>query len=625
MVALIPGTPLFEDIIAGAKIPVKMTSGFPTYAFLQNAFTDPSIREVFMNRDRQQANQVADLQNGMRFLMEGLSVYQPGRLAGIPSIMLAGLKDVLKGADVPADLTSDEVLNKWLNASSPREVVGALLGTALAALGVAVPVVGTIAAAVVGLATAIFSTLSALEKARDEGEARQQALRYAYLPPLQINDSDLDAELVNQVLRPLMNTGDWTTMYLPRYSGSWQAELRQGGCAFGPGSNGHIDPAEGAPLGCVPGTDTITGIVQINLPTDPKDRDTLAKSFFNFLRSGTGDPRAIDANGIEGKSRVVDLGTFLPCSGRLAGQLWNWSQQPHNPLKYRIDTTRLVAWRDYCEGGLQYIREVCYPWAKLHLINEDKYLGDQKEFYAYDPNADFAGYMGTGIFRAIGCFTCTRSGDLRNPPKYLPGKPPFGVPGADLGVPRGYGRINTEVFSGYSGPFLPILDASRWPDQCMGTRWDRGPLPIATAIAQMRAAQNWDLKHSPQSVATCRMLDAAFLADPLGLGDQLLRSRAALLLHEARFELDLDDIAEDEPSVPGIPGASWRNQLEAAGVRKTQPFLSKKARAVRFGGSGPVPPPPPAGGGGLVLAGGAVGAALLMAAVFATGGRRRAA
>lgn len=618
MVQLVPGTPLFEELIADAKIPDQMTVVGPTYALIRNAFNDPAVREPFMDRALQHARQLKDIQVGVRYLLEGLVVFQPGRATGIPSTMLGGLKDVLRGADIPAALTSDEVIGRWMNATTPREVIGALLGTALAALGLAVPVVGTIAAAVVGLATAIYTAMETATIARDLGAEQRKALEYALFPPLIIPDSNSDATTVNNILRPRMASADWTPIFLPRYKGEWHGEERSGdasgGFAFAPGvanishkyngSEGESfvpfadDPAD-ATLGCIPGTDTITGIVQVNLPHNPAERDTIARPFYDFLRGGTVDPRAIDASGIKGKTRVVDTGTFYPLAGRLAGSLWNWAGRPHNPLKFRIDTTRLAAWREYCEGGLEYIRKVVYPWAPEHLFNSDyTFTGKNAdaEFFTYDPNANFEGYFGGAVFHAIGAFTCSRTGLESAPPSYKQHPPPFGLLGSELGVPGAYGQLNTGQYSGYSGPFLPIIDPRKWPDQCMGTRWDRGPLPIAVAIAQLHAAQWWDLRHSPQSVATCRMMDAAFLAPDMRLLDQLLQSRAILLQHEVRSELDLDDIPEDEPPVPGLPGESWRAQLQAAGVPKGHPFLSKKARAVRFGGSpGPVPPPPPAG------------------------------
>ncbi|MFY0531492.1 hypothetical protein [Nannocystis pusilla] len=131
--------------------------------------------------------------------------------------------------------------------------------------------------------------------------------------------------------------------------------------------------------------------------------------------------------------------------------------------------------------------------------------------------------------------------------------------------PAAYGQLYTEVWSEASGPFLPIVDASKWPDQCMGSRYSRGPLPIGEALRQLRARQVWALKYSPVAVAACSRMDAAFVGDE-ALADQLFASRAILLKHSARYELSLDDVRDDEPAVPGLPGGTWRQQLEAAGV-----------------------------------------------------------
>lgn len=607
MVQLVQGTELFDDVMKGSAVIESMTSSFPTYSDLTNGFISKANQFVANQSDTLNAQQLKDIRRGAQYVWQGMALYQPGAITGLPMSMLKGFK-VLLQSEVIADRVSDVgVINDVMNADNPRAIAGAVLGAALAGLGLAAPVVGIVASAVVALATGIYRAMEKSTQITDKESEAFKALQYQYFPELQVGDSNTDAFLVNNLIRPTMTSNNWTVLFLPRWKGeSWVGMERKGGFAFSMGkSNGAIKfdgsvgeefTPNGLALGCIPGTSAITETIQVNLPHDPKDRNTVAAPFYAFLRGGL-DPRAQSIDGVKGKFRVFDTGAFYPTSGRLAGMLWDWASRVNNPFKFRIDTRRLadgdtaiMGWKRYCEAGLEYIRKVCYPWAQQNLLNAVYNFGGEKDpqFYWYDPNANFEGYYGTAIFHAIGCFTASRLGSLSAPPQYKGHPAPFGILGSECGTVKVYGQQHTGVWSNLSGPFLPIVDPKQWPDQYMGTRWDRGPLPIGTAINEMRRRQVWDLRHSPVSVATCHELDAAFVGDP-ELKEQLRKSRAVLLKHEARFALSLDDITPEEPALPGVPGATWRDQLQAAGVK---PGIKLQAPVSRSSLDGPPEPPP---------------------------------
>lgn len=607
MVQLVPSTELYKDVVGDSPVIDSMTSTFPTYSEWINGFRSEANFYLANKTDLINAQQLKDLRKGSQYLWQGMALYQPGAVTGLPMTMLSGFKALLQSETIGDRVSDSAVIQDVMNADNPRDIAGAVIGAALAGLGLAAPVVGIIAGAVVALATGIYRAMEKSTQIEDKNAEAFKALQYQYFPDLQQADSDTDAYLVNNLIRPAITSSNWTALFAPRWKGtSWVGMERKGGFAFAMGkSNGSIKfdgsvgekflPTGG--LGCIPGTSAITDIIQVNLPHDPADRNTVAAPFYNFLRGGL-DPRAQSLDGVQGKVRVFDTGSFYPTSGRLAGMMWDWASRPHNPMKFRIDTKRLadgdtntgaLGWRRYCEAGLEYIRKVCYPWTSQNLLNTDYNFGGEKDpqFYAYDPNANFEGYFGTAIFHAIGTFTASRVGLINKPPTYKGHPPPFGILGSECGTTKVYGQQHTGIWSGNSGPFLPITDPTQWPDQFMGTRYDRGPLPIGSALAEMKRRQLWDLKHSPVSVATCHELDAAFV-NSASLLDQLRKSRAILLSHEARFSLSLDDVSPDEPALPGIPGASWRDQLQAVGVKPGIKLQAPVSRA-SLGDKEPVP------------------------------------
>jgi hypothetical protein len=80
----------------------------------------------------------------------------------------------------------------------------------------------------------------------------------------------------------------------------------------------------------------------------------------------------------------------------------------------------------------------------------------------------------------------------------------------------------------------------------------------------------------------------AFL-DPK-MRDTLMRARALLLEHPDRMLVELDDVADDEPGLPG-DGKTWKQQLIARGVRKRHPLMYSGTRTTGGRQPGTLKPP----------------------------------
>lgn len=592
MVALKADSPLYTEIFSGTNIS-EFESTFPTYATIENGFLDPSVSYLSSTVQTLNSNQTTDIRKSFQVILKSLIEFKPGKPTGLPIDLLGGAQSVIQSYSVPAALTDGEILDIWMNAQTPADYVkGAqiAIGAALGALGVSIPVVGVIAGAVVSLASAIFKIVETSKANQTASEIERKAALYRHFPSLQQADSQTDNYIINNNIRPLIESYDWTGLYLPRFKGNWHGGNRDGGYVFAPGDRpaksktftghqGNFVPNTYNDFPCVgniPGTDAITSLIQVSLVHDYAERDLYGFPFYSFLRAGYPDPRTEDVNGVQGKSRVVDTGTFYPASGRLCGMLWNWVGEAHNPLKFKIDTKKLIQWKDYADNGISYIKEYCYNWANEQIFNENYPQAalekNRGPFYTYSPNANFEGFFGTSVFKAVGAIATKRNGSKTAPPTgYSPQPPPYGILGTEIGgftstgtvAPLAYGFVGGTINSNKSGPWLPIINPSDFPQNMLGTFWDRGQLPIKKAQEQMKKAQEWDLKHSAVSVATCRSKDAAFQGDN-SLKDQLFSSRNILLSHEIRYDLDLADIPDDEPGIPGKSG-TWKEQLVKAG------------------------------------------------------------
>jgi hypothetical protein len=576
----------------------RFESQGPTFGAIKNAFLDDSTAKLYSDPESLNGIQSQDVRNGLRLFMRDLSVGletdagQPEISINCPtSLLVNGLQQVVSSAEIGSVLSNQTVFTIFNGVVSgdPKKVGVALVGVGMAAVGVSVPVVGWIGAAITIIASAVsaaFNRAKAKKVASDAERARQL---YAEFPPMQVADADMDGATVERGVRPLIRTHDWTDIWAPAFKGEWQGVNRQGGMAFAQGGadSGDDDitheatrffvPSGG--LGVIPGTDQVTRVVQVSLETNPDDID--AAAWLAFKNGGANrDPRGIDINGRKGYTRVKDTGMYYPATGRLAASLWEMltSKEGYsyhgNPYVFRVDARRLHdAWKEWAESGLRYIREVCYPWYPKYS-QPDGSISAALNLDGPDPAADLAGYFGTGIFLAMGVWAGrVAPGSTSYVQKYSIYPRPAGFSGAELHTIRdAYGMEKSSVSSSYSGAFLPIYDPAKWPDQCMGERYHRGPLgvSIADTLADLQKLQAWTLRHTLAS-AYCSQSDAAFTGNANAASrENLLKMRAALLKASDRMYINLNDVPDDERGISGMPRSeSWRQQLIAAGVPAT--------------------------------------------------------
>jgi hypothetical protein len=652
MVTLRKGEPLYDAVFGGSSLPDFVAKG-PTYQQIHASFdSNPAIREQLTKADTMRADQAHDVRGSLQWAMQTLAVATQADISpNFPSVLIPAMRSIIMSEDVGLSLNDAGVARVFdvaQNAASGNVVgtAGAVLGLGMAAVGVAVPVVGLVAAAIVGLVTGIVSIFDKREKDKVLSDKAYRARLYRSFPPLQSSDSSTDGAIINKSVLPTLQGRDWSSIYTPQFTGKeWVGLERQGGFAFAPGSSspGDDDPVFGAldvftpsgGLGIIPGTNQMTSIVQVNLVLDPDAAG--GEAWKSFLKGGA-DPRGIGSDGIYGWTRVHDTGMYFPATARLAGSMWSMALAKGSPFKYRINAKALHDfWREWAEGGIRYIRETCYPWWPKHSDGSGKIAVSKK--------TNFEGFCGTSIFNSVGAWTGVvdpkKSTTLKQ--VYKPLTPPDGITGPELvAATRGYGMVGGPVSSTYSGGFLPILDPDNWPDQFMGTIYDRR-INIRATLNNLQAQQRYDLQHT-LVCASVSVKDAAFKGDTK-LMDLLLSMRAKLLTSEDRFYVDLADVTDDEPGLKngGKNEASWKKQLAASGVT-TDPKTQRGPIRLAPSNEPPPPEPPfhgtvpnpwdpkakggsikPSGGGGLALGLGAVGltgAALIAAYKFRNKKRR---
>lgn len=640
MVTLRKGEPLYDAVFAGVTLLPFEAKG-PTYQQITNAFTDPSVKDLLTKPERLNANQSHDIRSGMQTIVNALAVSTQDATPNFPSALLPAMRSILTSEDIGLSLKDSSVIDGVFSVASNAAkgnavgTAGAVLAVGMTAVGIAVPVVGLIGAAIVGLATGIYSIFNAKSAAKVKSEQEYRALLYRSFPPLQMADSSTDGALVDAVLLPTVQGRDWTSIYRPRFvDDEWVGSEREGGFAFAPGKPGPNPEDFGATdaftpsggLGVIPGTTQVTAVVQVGLVVDPAADG--GNAWESFLKGGR-DPRGIDLNGVKGYTRVHDTGMYYPATGRLAGAVWSMALADGSPFKYRIDAKKLHEdWKRWAESGLRYIREVCYPWWPS--------VSDGNGHIAVHKLTNFEGFFGTAIFNSVGAWAgvVDKAKSTSNKLVYKTLEKPKGKTGPELvSILNAYGMVNSPVSSTYSGGFLPILDPASWPDQCMGTIYDRAT-NIKATLDNLRERQRYDLRNT-LVCASVSVNDAAFVGDSKMM-DLLLSLRAKLLTSTDRFYVDLDDVTDDEPGIKngGKNEGSWRKQLMASGVTNDPKKLKGPLRLAPNSDKPPDAPPvhggpanpwdpgrgfaPPSGGSGGGGGGLAVGIAGLTGAALIT-------
>lgn len=575
MVAISENSKLYDDIFKGENVPDTFESKFPSYADLTNGFLDPSYAAMRLSKDRINGDQAKDLRESSRILLKDLTRdLGDSDVVNFPSTLIDGLFNVIKSKSVGTQLSDSDVLNKIVsvpaaNTSGIGGVGGLVIGGALLTLSVTVPLLGTIASAIVGIAAGIAKAVKTNNEKKDINEAGVRAALYKTFPPMQTAGSETDSAIV-QTMGSVFRTNDWTDIYAPRFKGDWVGLPRTGGYAFAPGSiekdmdtfeadvNEKFIPTGG--FGVIPGTNIVTSVIQVSLSTNPED--PYSKPFQDYMKKEGSEKARVDPRTFKDAwSRTQDVGLYYQTTGKVGSMWWELALQEGNWYKFRIDSKRLhEEWKNYCEGGLAFIRNKCYKWIPGDL------------------NSDYENYFGTGIFYGIGAWSGNVAGGTANHPKYQVFNKPFGNVREQLVFPDLYKR-GSGINSSRSGAFLPlsaITDKNGnfindwWCDSCMGTIYERG-YDIKSKLDDLKKRQEWDL-YGSLACAYCSQFDSAFQNDEK-LETLLLKRRKVLLNHPDRYYVNINDVLTDEPGLEGIKNQeSWRQQLLDSGV----PLIPKK-------------------------------------------------
>jgi hypothetical protein len=583
MVAISQNSELYDSLFKNVSIQDSFESKFPSYAEIANGFLDPSTERLRLSQNRLNGDQTRDVRNSNRILLKDLAVSMgDSSPVNFPSFLLDGLFNVLQSSDVKPSLTDYDVTDKIMTGitepgfNKVGGVPGLVIGTGLLTLSLTVPIIGLIASAIVGLATGISKKIKHDREKLEVEKDNNRELLYKTFPPLQVAGSESDGELVES-MRTIFQSHDWTDLFAPRFTGEWVGIERVGGFAFAPGTilgnsskfaadvDEKFETTGG--FGIIPGTDIVTSVIQVSMSY--MKSDPLSGPFRKYMIKDkvTGkygpDPRTFK----NAWSMITDVGTYYPTSGKVGASWWAISLQPGNWYKFRIDASRLhEEWKNYCDGGLRYIRDKCYKWN--HLTN--------------DIDSNYEAFFGSAIYYAIGAWAGRVNGGTTTKPTYEKFAKPVGFNRNQMVAPNLY-KNGLAINSSNSGAFLPLqaitdqkgnfYKNSWWCDSCLGSMYDRG-YDIKSKLDDLKNRQKWDLYKSLAS-AYCSQFDAAFQADPKLL-ELLLSQRKLLLSHSDRKKINLLDVLDDEPGLQGIKNSSsWKQQLIDAGVPLVLPNSSK--------------------------------------------------
>ncbi|MCB9565623.1 MAG: hypothetical protein H6710_00075 [Myxococcales bacterium] len=531
-------------------------SRLPPHKMLVEALADPSksidaIDSILADARPEgilNAAGLQDLQLGVQVLVHGRIA--ASRLGGALSLagngmltsMTDGLVDVMKQVKIPSRASNEDI---------QRFLADAAFAIGMKALGALGPI-GKIAAAIVGFARGIIQLVKQRKELAGMEESRRRALAYAKLPPLQEPDTNVDAWYVDAVMRPMMETGSWTPIFSPRFdSDEWKVIRRNGGMAMAPGRDVAGVDDFGEPqkafktaggVGFMPGLDQITSVIQV-----AKDPEEVAA----WSGSGRWPIRP---------EMVTDVGKFFVNTGRLAAIAWSWvTEVDASPDLYKVHVAALhERWRRYCDAGLRFLAENAKDW----LENNGK-----GRILSGSPHFAFGSAIGCaiGVWR---CFPKDNGWQIVMP----------GVRGDEM---KGF-AWGRESLGCVIDP--PSMAAFAGDKPCVYTIYD---LRIREVLDEARKRQSYFLRHS--LVAAYVRADFDAFQEPK-LRRELMAARKMMLGHPDRMLVQLDDVAEDEPGLPG-DGKTWKEQLIASGVKRRPPFLFQGRRTTGGPQPGTLEPP----------------------------------
>jgi hypothetical protein len=187
-----PGTPEYTKVFGAAGDAAEpFTPRGPTYSTLVDGFLDPSVRSLFTKKDVLNADQASDVRGALRNVVYDLAVspgYDPTKRVNLPSTLITGVSQIIASAPIVGSVADAGIKNIFTVAKSGGsggQVALAVLGTGMAAVGIAVPVVGWIGTAITLLAAGISAIFNQVKGKKDKANGAHRAELYRSFPPLQ--------------------------------------------------------------------------------------------------------------------------------------------------------------------------------------------------------------------------------------------------------------------------------------------------------------------------------------------------------------------------------------------------------------------------------------------------------
>lgn len=534
----------FDQLFKNMDLWQPFTSALPPHEVIQQSLADPSILADSVDTNtsihegysigRLNFGAVRDLQFVTRKALQ--KIVLPADPTGTHGWLKADFGALTKIMEFQPLIENMSDIQVYDSLGVPRKNAGATVAkvafgvgmTALSAMGP----VGAAAAAIIGFAAAIINAFRSRRVRADQEREERIQEAYKYFPRLQEPREEVDTWTVNNRLMPIMQTGDWTPIFLPRFKGDrWVVVERVGGFAMAPGETldsknplterqeAVFNPTGG--IGFLPGANAIKSVVQVSLPEqDPRTQ--------KWIERGSPFPLL--------PSMVKDVGSFLVNTTRLAAIAWSWvASKDNSPHLYKVDTHRLhEGWRTYCESGI------------AQIVNRPPNL----------PPREFRNLFVSAIACSIGGWRCTwgegrhnvltHGGSLpeqmnRNPPAtFHPNRP------RDRGC---------------------LIDYSE-PAKCLTNVYE---LRARGVFDQLRSRQ-WDALGRTLLCAYVRSSWAAFEDPELRL--RLDQMRGILLQHPDRMHVNIADVPPEEMH----EGESLRTRLLKSGVPAKKTANSFAAR-----------------------------------------------
>lgn len=520
----------FDRLFRGVDVWGQFTSLLPPHEVIVQSLADPSISPHNINANTSihgykvgglNYQAVMDLQQGTRRMLQ--KVVLPGAEDGTFGFLAQAtpaLENIMKFESLPLNMSNTGVYQhlglptEGTNAADAIKKVAFAAGmSALSAMGP----IGAAAAAIISFGAAIVNAFRRRAVKREQAEEERRKEAYKYFPPLQEPRSEVDTWSVNNMLLPILQTGDWTSIFLPRFSSSrWVVAPRKGGYAIAPGElidEGSVFSPSGG-IGYLPGQNRVTSVLQVSLdPQDPR--------IAGWGRGGDFPLR---------DWMVRDVGDFLVNTTRLAAIAWSWvAERKNSPHLYKVDVAKLhEGWKRYSEGGVNTLLERSSSGRNVHDL--------------------FTSAIGC----AVGVWRCNyRDGRYR-------------------GFTSG-GTYGKKALRRTPGIFHPNRDPEHGclmdPYTALISDGERGCLinlyehQTKKVLLQLRERQSYFLKHS-LCCAYVRRSWAAF-NDP-HLAEQLDQMRSVLLDHPDREHIDLRDVPPEEMH----QGENFRSLLVKRGAGK---------------------------------------------------------